>query len=449
MAPSSCHRTPLPTVPERFAPLTKGFEFEFLLAYRWNEDENGNIEIPLPDDVPALIIDGCVVVSNKWYRDTMDGAPDDEDTPSDRKEYAQLQCDILLYDLLRSKGIEVNDPRAQSSSHVAWPAHDPSHRNAALTLNPKYYRWGIKRDHSLIWGWLQFWGTDGAYQLHDVELVSPVMLADSEESNHELRAVLRVVKENFVYFTPKSTGLHIHIGLGQEKFNTVHMRQIASLLFMVDRSMYTDLHPEWRRENYMNHPSLRVDSNVALGMDSRDANTLGVLANDMWNVVNMSERDRPVDVMKGVETLLSANRAEAIRKLASTVNRGCYYFGNVPGPLGTIECRQAAGTLNEEWALNWAKILTRTVDYARRSGEDHIWNDLCPLFDILEAGTLPALTIDSFLRKVLQLEHEADYIQRTTPEQRSVPAPSEIQKMWRNNPGLAAQVGLEMLPEIE
>jgi hypothetical protein len=115
----------------------------------------------------------------------------------------------------------------------------------------------------------------------------------------------------------------------------------------------------------------------------------------------------------------------------------------------TIESRQAAGTLNEEWIIHWSNILVWTVDYARRAPWGFLLCELAPLFALREGGFPSAYTLDEFLRKQLHLAGAADYIQRTTPEQRSNPKASARQKAFRDKSALKRQLGPGILPPTD
>ncbi|KAK9415234.1 putative Amidoligase enzyme [Seiridium unicorne] len=435
------------SAPAGLLPLTKGFEFELFIPWRWNADRNGVVKIPMPENISADVRDGCVVVA---YQQRPKLGADNMMNRMKVRAYAQQQCDLLIYDLLTQNGIDVNDPRGISDpSHPSAPVPDDSHRNADKTNMPEYYRWLIKRDPTIYDPVTGDWNNDGEpYHVHDVELISPVMLARSQESNDEVVKVLRIMKENFACFTPQSCGLHIHIAQGLVPFDAVQLRKIAALLYMVE-GMYTRLHPTWRHVDDFNHLSMR-ESNLALGMSSQTANNLGIDAANVFEEASFEDELSPIDCVTACSTLMRSNTPQAVQKLMKTDWRAAYDFTNVIVPRKpTIEFRQAAGTLNELWILHWSDILVQTVDLARSAPENLLLSVLAPLFATVENGSPDVYSCDRFLREQLRLGDTADYIQRTTPEQRSNPTASAKQQAFRGRPDLNRQLGPGILPPVD
>lgn len=209
-----------------FLPLTKGFEFEFLYIWRFDVDTDGNMEIPVEGEV--AIKDGYIVVAY----DSLAKAVGRPDNRSVRKFQGHRRSQQAVHDLLKKNGVDLNDYRG-----ITKPLHDPNHPLAANTYNTWFYRWDVEDDGSVDlfeWGELDRSKEGKPYYIHPLELVSPVFLADSDAAANEVSRVLRIIKSNLIYLTPRTAGLHVHLGQGPTPFPLDHLKKIAIILYSID-----------------------------------------------------------------------------------------------------------------------------------------------------------------------------------------------------------------------
>lgn len=96
-----------------------------------------------------------------------------------------------------------------------------------------------------------------------VEIQSPALWTDQEESLAEVRQVCELLTNQFWTIVPNSCGLHFHVGAGGDYLSTVNLRRLAALVFAAD-PILVQLHPE-HRKNTVWCLSSRVFSAVAQG----------------------------------------------------------------------------------------------------------------------------------------------------------------------------------------
>lgn len=64
-----------------------------------------------------------------------------------------------------------------------------------------------------------------------VEIQSPALWADQEESWAEVRQVCELLTNHFWTIVPNSCGLHFHVGAGEDYLSTKNLRRMAALFF--------------------------------------------------------------------------------------------------------------------------------------------------------------------------------------------------------------------------
>lgn len=432
---------------EKFPPITRGFEFEFMLPYRWDKME-GYDDIVVDKGKTYTIRDGCIILPRPRYHKS-EHDPDYNAFNADQDAHFQIYR--ILYGLLDLHGIDCQDPNVTRS----WdsPPVEPSHPSAKLAGHPHYYRWNIKSDASMSQTWPGTWFRDrGPYELLDVELVSPPLLDNDPAADKQIEMVLEVIRNIFLYFTPHSCGFHVHIGQGNVLFDAESAKGVAAMCFCIEH-LFNTLHVEHRRwDAHGNHPSIRYWSNAGAGMTAAEANKLEMKV-DKWrdNYVDKAFQRVPhVALKQGVEAILGTTSVEAVKRLMTAPERPVYNFDNLQNDTKpTVECRQCAGTLNTEWVLHWSHIMAAVVDLGRRANGTLFWLHLVPSLALVsEMGDTPdgAMTIDKFVRDVLKLPEAAYYIASTTPHTRCYPPLSEKQKRMRENPAIARQIGRIILP---
>ncbi|KAI0973751.1 putative amidoligase enzyme-domain-containing protein [Xylaria arbuscula] len=241
-----------------------------------------------------------------------------------------------------------------------------------------------------------------------VEVTSPAFMAGTA-AFEEISAVVRAINTAFRTVVPPCCGFHVHVGRGLEALELQPVKRIASLLWLAENLLNT-LHPSCRQGNSQ-CLSIRCSSDVRGGMaqgtatqfldeskpDEPSWNWDGVekdrqkptyywhtiqpgcwdmapsrsLAEGYGMFMRELEDDRLTDLekTKGVRKILSATDTGVMAELMSPNGvRGAYNFANlnkgtkikwtvVERPTKpTIEFRQAAGSLDEEWIVVWAKI---------------------------------------------------------------------------------------------
>ncbi|KAI1291325.1 hypothetical protein F5Y03DRAFT_388530 [Xylaria venustula] len=241
-----------------------------------------------------------------------------------------------------------------------------------------------------------------------VEVTSPAFTA-GVEAFEEISTVIRAINTSFRTVVPPCCGFHVHVGRGPKALELQPVKRIASLLWLSENLLNT-LHPSCRQGNGQ-CLSIRHSSDVCGGMahgtaaQFLDESKPDELSWD-WDGV---EKDRPkptdywhtkqtccwdmapsrslaeeygiymnvfkdgpltdLEKTKGVRKILSATETGIIAELISPNGcRGAYNFANLngrtrikwtmiePPTKPTIEFRQAAGSLDEDWIVIWAKI---------------------------------------------------------------------------------------------
>ncbi|KAK9415243.1 putative Amidoligase enzyme [Seiridium unicorne] len=423
-----------------FPPLTIGFEFEFLIIWRFDSALEGPVEIPVAGDY--AIMNGYVVVNRSSLPPVRGGR-----TVALSKAQGERVARRAVYELLQANNVDIIDPNSPYN-----PPYVETHRNAANTRRPEYLRWDIHDDGSVLNFGRGEWSYDraeigaGTFYLLDVELVSPALRADAMDNDAEISRVLGLIKDNLMYFVPPSCGLHVHVGQGRTIFDTAHLSKIAAVFYAID-VWFKDLHPQHRLEDDAFSPSTRRRSRLAEGETAAEANARATT----WPAPpavdaafgNPPELTTPT---KAWQELSQASNPAAVCRLMGSKVRGTYNFSNVANlNKPTIEFRQAAGSLNGDWAINWAKLLVGLVDWARQASTMDIYTFLMEAETREASPGLNYYPLDKFVRRRLRLPDVADYIARTSPDTRATPKLTGTQAAWRESV-VAPGLGPTMLP---
>lgn len=425
---------------ELFPPLTKGFELEFLALWRLDTNNDGKIEIPIQGCFK--IVEGYVVVA-KDRLPLGRGRP----TPSIIQALGNQAARRAVYDLLRTNGVEVYEP------------DDYFPRTNYTDVENEYAKWKVKDDGSTLRLETTEWDSrvEGEpYNIFDIELISPVFQADDQANDAEMSRIVQLMKSKLLFFVPKTCGYHHHIGQGSTGFDIVHLRKIATVLYVIE-AWFNGLHPEDRQRNPYCR-SVRKYSLLAEGSTAAEANADPQGSPWLLRMIpgQALSRDyrtltKPANAWKELDAALLP---AVIAKLMHVWNRGAYNFSNITNiSKPTIEFRQAAGTLNEEWIVHWSSTVVRLVDWARRASDEDIRQLLveseCKDNCREEFPGSDPFPLDAFLRNRLGLTAVADYVASTTAATRATPKAEGQQKLWRES--IAAQchaLGDDMLPEI-
>ncbi|KAI1427653.1 hypothetical protein F5Y12DRAFT_791960 [Xylaria sp. FL1777] len=249
-----------------------------------------------------------------------------------------------------------------------------------------------------------------------VEIISPALVA-SAAAFIEIEAVVEAVNAAFRTAVPPCCGFHVHVGRGGKPLELRPVQRTAALLWLAENLLNT-LHPACRLGN--DHClGLRRSSNFCSETGAENAAQYleglkeGQHVEFSWDRVNKNREkptyfwhSRPVGLLdatpsraiaeayelrlrqpederltklqliEGVRQILRANDPGIVAELVSPGGlRGAYNFTNlVTTPSGlnedpqdlertrakakkpTIEFRQAAGSLDADWIVVWAKI---------------------------------------------------------------------------------------------
>ncbi|KAK6206429.1 hypothetical protein LQW54_007722 [Pestalotiopsis sp. IQ-011] len=424
--------TPEPSSSSRnqgLPPLTKGIEFEFAIVWRFDESVPGRLDFEIEGE--SEIRDGYVIVSRSKLNKTpypLDGDPNF--SPFLLGDWAARRA---VYDLLKANGIEVNPPNIAiiEEDAVEFEEADKNHRNAGNTHDPKYLRWGVIEEQQCNEFSPREWNNRvrGPFMTVDVELTTPAM-TNIEESDAEIQKVINLITDNLIFFTHWRCGLHHHVGMGRQGFPLDQLKMIAAVLYAVE-TWFLELHPEERLESF-ECKSLRggmACSTLSQGMTVEEARQQVQTIEPDYVRMTGPAREAP-----GLfDALLVLLRADSKRTISGLLNARhvAYNFKDVHLPRGTIEFRQAAGTLNVEWIMHWSKLVCGIVDWARRASLDDIGNYIQKAM-MRESNTDGGrYDLDDLVRNTLKLPKTADYLKNTTPDSRATPRVTGQQAAWR------------------
>ncbi|KAI1390803.1 uncharacterized protein F4822DRAFT_442062 [Hypoxylon trugodes] len=248
-----------------------------------------------------------------------------------------------------------------------------------------------------------------------VEVVSPALWA-TDEGFAEVRTVCEYIQNHL--WTLCKTGLHIHVGCGNEWFSIRSARQIAALLYAGD-PVLTQLHPKHRRTNRW-CPSPRLYSKVSMGKKMQhapeppsqlsDVSQQSTVANIPGKKVTIQplpvrpteksyeiERDylqilldvntdpeiqqdvktyNPIPIMEAVNELLKSTARGTIAELMGTPlfsSRPAYNFQHfrVEGSR-TIEFRQPTGTVDAAEVVSQARIAVHLCEFGANASIEQL-----------------------------------------------------------------------------
>ncbi|TRX92567.1 hypothetical protein FHL15_006494 [Xylaria flabelliformis] len=242
-----------------------------------------------------------------------------------------------------------------------------------------------------------------------VEVNSPVFVA-GEDAFKEISTVVKAINSAFLTTVPPVCGFHVHVGRGHKPLEFRPVQRIASLLWLAENLIDT-VHPGCRRGNKhcfgMRHFSnlgaalctehagehidmLGKSRHAELSLDRVDKNRkkpTNYKYNRPLNVTDSQEStlsrsfaceylvsfweplynglSAGVKMMDGVRMIFNSKDIEEIAHLTSFEEdrRGAYNFANLGSEQSansprkpTIEFRGAAGSLDADWIVVWAKI---------------------------------------------------------------------------------------------
>jgi hypothetical protein len=190
------------------------------------------------------------------------------------------------------------------------------------------------------------------YVFFRVEIVSPPLYF-SEEACQQVRAVIEVLTNNYRIVTPKSAGVHVHVGNESIGFTGPDLRKILATLWTFEPTIDT-IHPPWRKGN------IWADS-------LRGHSVFGIKVME----TNATLKQTPEMVFMDGSNLTEAQLWLTIMALADTTGeRGAYNFRNLRAQphniKKTIEFRQHESTLDPDRVYNWIKVCVGLIGFAHR-----------------------------------------------------------------------------------
>jgi len=232
---------------------------------------------------------------------------------------------------------------------------------------------------------------------HPIELISPVLKFE-EAGIKEVLKVCEVITNSYCVNFNETCGLHVHVGLGNEKsrFQLEHVKRLYAFLWAFE-PQFDSLHPPHRFNN------LYCET---LRGQMKPYHPQG-LAQPM---------------MQPLVGIIKSLRANSIVKVGDVVGQDKYQSYNIsslvaqeymenPGP-STVEIRQHAATMDPVAVYHWIHVcvgiirFTRDVDmmYFHKLLSLAVYED----FDDIDSGKLPLcetdLTIIDLLKAMVGLE---------------------------------------------
>lgn len=179
-----------------------------------------------------------------------------------------------------------------------------------------------------------------------VEVITPIMRND--EWTFIVPEMMALLRKSFDISFNRTTALHVHVGIGRP-YTLRDLKRVAKAVILFEDAMNT-LHPPYRNSRYT-----LIGSHI---LPCRKGGHLNGLSDyDMMMVI-----EKTTSIGELIHTInpiphfmLNANHTPF-----SHWKGYRYSFTSIP-TLGTIEFRQAAGTLNEEMAVNWIKRTAKFV----------------------------------------------------------------------------------------
>jgi len=178
-----------------------------------------------------------------------------------------------------------------------------------------------------------------------VELISRV-LKPNRACSDEVFKVLSCIQSQFTMTTNKTTGLHIHVGNGDEGFPLATLKNLTMLVVAFER-LINSLHPAERLTSHWCNPPSRCAA--------------------FENEGDTSLRMLEIEQCRTEIDLIDLMNPKSGRECA-------YNFTNLESGVGkgnklTIEFRQHAGSVDPRTIINWAKFVVALVEYSHKVSE--------------------------------------------------------------------------------
>lgn len=204
---------------------------------------------------------------------------------------------------------------------------------------------------------------DEAYTWHRIEIRSPAFYFNPD-SLRAVADVCAILTSTYCIHTNGSTGLHVHVGNGEQGFPFATVRNLVAFLWAFEPQL-SSLHPQRRFD--------------------------GPYCQSMRENSHLKASDSPTGALAAVKTLL---RCESIAQLCDllytlALGNNAYSFddlftfmefGDRVNVKPTIEFRQHEGTLDAEAVTNWIKTVVGIVNFVDNAPQ----GDIAALLSIAE-----------------------------------------------------------------
>ncbi|KAI1373519.1 putative amidoligase enzyme-domain-containing protein [Hypoxylon crocopeplum] len=240
---------------------------------------------------------------------------------------------------------------------------------------PRYNAWRLVHDGSLNFT------RSKDYTWMSKELTSEIMGYDNPDFYvSRITDVCRAVRQTRVHLN-RTTGVHVHVGRGEESFSLITMKKFATFIWFADDLLLGLQHP-YRRECHYCRP---LHSASGLGKRAasnllRKGNPLSEAQEEEMNsfipttllLMQTLQANKSIgemaDLMSDPTEPGSVNSYAVARAFRGSVGF-CNFMpmGKTGGNTHTFEFRQMAGSLEPDAIIHWARVCMAVVDFARLS----------------------------------------------------------------------------------
>lgn len=296
----------------------------------------------------------------------------------DHYEYPDYLNEFILPTLQDIKGIKV---REETQDKFIQP-----HDNV-----PRYNVWRLINDISAKPGDdLKY----SPYEWVGKEVTSEILMANNPEYEEKIKDMCHAIRNCRVHLNT-STGVHVHIGRGDNGLTLRTVKRIATLIWLVDTQLLSLQHPSrWDNKHCQ---SLRKMSKLAHCTDpSPGCSGFDLAETEPENATELRDNipnDLPDFLMTKISKVWATKDLESLAHLMSNTNdanarnpmrsaiRGTVGFrrflpaGKTGGNINTVEFRQMAGSLDPNHISRWIRVCVHLMDFARLSNN----KDFCSL----------------------------------------------------------------------
>lgn len=286
-------------------------------------------------------------------------------------EYRDQLNEFILPTLQEIKGIKVRE----ETQDKFIPPHDNV---------PRYNVWRLVNDISVNAG------DDPRYSAYEwvgKEVTSEILRTDDPGYAKKIGDMCRAIRNCRVHLNT-STGVHVHIGRGDDGFTLKTVKRLATMMWLLDLHIISLHHPcRWRNK----HCELLRNMSKLAAYTNDQGHLIDPMASSIESMEEMHKnipddlldfllaKIRHIWVLDDLEELahLMGNTSDPhARNPMRSAIRGTVGFrrflsaGKTGGNINTLEFRQMAGTLDPEHILRWIKVCISIMDFARLSSDE-------------------------------------------------------------------------------